>query len=318
MSEKKTIVVVGVTGAQGGGLVSAILDDPDGLFQVRGVTRSPDSDKATALAQRGVELAQANMDDVESLKRAFDGAYGAYCVTNFWEHFSAVKETQQARNLASAAAAAGVRHAVWSTLEDVRDFVPLDSEQMPTLQERYKVPHFDAKAEANQAFLDLGVPTTLFYTSFYWENFIYFGLGPQRGPDGKLAITLPLADAKMPGIAAEDIGKCAYGIFKLGEQAVGQSIGVASEHLSGTEMADALSRAIGEPVSYNDVPADVFRSFPFDGADDVGNMFQFKRDFEDAFRKIRNVEQSKKLNPHLLTFDDWLARYASMIPIPRQ
>lgn len=316
MSQKKTIVVVGATGAQGGGLVSAILDDPDGPFKVRGVTRNPDSERATALAQRGVELAQADLDDVESLKRAFDGAYGAYCVTNFWEHFSAAKETEQGRNLASAAAAAGVQHAIWSTLEDVRDFVPLDSDQMPTLQGRYKVPHFDAKAEANQAFLGLGVPTTLFYTSFYWENFIYFGLGPQRGPDGNLAITFPLADAKMPGIAAEDIGKCAYGIFKLGEQAVGQTIGVSSEHLSGTEMADALSKAIGKPVSYNDVPADVFRSFPFDGADDLGNMFQFKRDFEDAFRKIRSVEQSKKLNPELLTFEDWLATHASKIPVP--
>lgn len=316
MSGKNTIVVTGATGAQGGGLVSAILDDPAGPFQVRAITRKPDSENAVALAQRGVELVQADLDDVESLKRAFDGAYGAYCVTNFWEHFSAEKETEQGRNLARAAAAAGIQHAIWSTLEDVRDFVPLESDQMPTLQVRYKVPHFDAKAEANQAFLDLGVPVTLFYTSFYWDNFIHLGIGPQRGPDGKLAITFPLANAAIPGIAADDIGKCAYGIFKLGDQAVGQSIGIAGAHLTGSEMASALSRTFAEPVTYNDVPADVYRSFPFEGADDLGNMYQFMRDFEDAFCGIRSVERSKALNPDLLTFDQWLARYGSRIPVP--
>ena len=120
----------------------------------------------------------------------------------------------------------------------------------------------------------------------------------------------------MPGIAVEDIGKCAYGIFKLGDQAVGQTIGVAGEHLSGAEMAGALTRALAEPVIYNEVPADVYRSFPFEGADDLGNMYQFMRDFETDFRGIRSVERSRALNPDLLTFDKWLARYGSRIPIP--
>jgi uncharacterized protein YbjT (DUF2867 family) len=80
---------------------------------------------------------------------------------------------------------------------------------MPTLQGEYKVPHFDSKGQSDHFFTDLGVPVTFLRTSFYWENFIYFGMGPQKGQDGKLAITFPLGDKKLPGIAAQDIGKCA-------------------------------------------------------------------------------------------------------------
>jgi len=75
--------------------------------------------------------------------------------------------------------------------------------------DRYKVPHFDTKGEANNLFTDLGVPTTFLLTSFYWDNLIHFGMGPKKGPDGKFAFTLPMGDKKLPGSAAEDIGKCA-------------------------------------------------------------------------------------------------------------
>ena len=135
-------------------------------------------------------------------------------MTNFWEHFSAEKEIEQAGNMARAAKTAGIRHAIWSTFEDTRDWIPLDDDRMPTLQDRFKVAHFDGKAEADRFFTEAGVPTTFLLTSFYWENFIYFGMGPARGEDGVLAVTFPLGDAKMPSMAVEDIGKCAYGIFK--------------------------------------------------------------------------------------------------------
>ncbi|MDX1546505.1 MAG: NmrA/HSCARG family protein, partial [Rhodothermales bacterium] len=213
MAEKKTIAVIGATGAQGGGLARAILNDPDSAFQVRAITRNPDSDKAQALAGQGAEVVQADLDDLDSLKRAFEGAYGAFCVTNFWEHFSPEKEKAQATNLAEAARHAGLKHVIWSTLEDTREWVPLSDDRMPTLMDHYKVPHFDAKGEANSAFTERGVPTTFLVASFYWDNFIHFGMEPQRGEDGTLAITFPMGDEPLSGIAAEDIGKCAYGIF---------------------------------------------------------------------------------------------------------
>jgi uncharacterized protein YbjT (DUF2867 family) len=315
MADKKIIAVVGATGAQGGGLVRAILNDQSGPFAARAITRNPTSDKARALAAEGVEVVAADADSPESLEPAFAGAHGAFLVTNFWEHFSPERELAQATNMARAAKAAGVAHVVWSTLEDTRLRVPLEDDRMPTLQGKYKVPHFDAKGEADEVFRRLGVPTTFLVTSFYWDNLIYFGSGPKRGADGTLAITFPMDDRKLPGIAAEDIGKCAYGIFVRGRELLGKTVAVAGEHLSGDEMAAALTRALGQEVRYQNVPPEVFRSFGFPGADDLGNMVQYKRDFNREFRAVRDVEAARRLNPELQAFDAWLARHAKAIPL---
>jgi uncharacterized protein YbjT (DUF2867 family) len=315
MAAKKVIAVVGATGAQGGGLVRAILNDPSGEFAARAITRDANSAKAQELARLGAEVVSANVDDVESLKRAFAGAYGAYCVTFFWEHFSAEKEIAEARNMAEAAKAAGVQHVIWSTLEDTRRWMPLSDERMPTLHGKYKVPHFDGKGEANGIFVGLGLPVTLLNTSFYWDNLIYFGSGPKPGPDGVLALTMPMGDKRLPGIAAADIGACALGVFKAKGEFIGKSIAIAGEHLTGAQMAAKLSRALGREVRYNDVPADVYRSFGFPGADDMGNMFQFKRDFNADFVGARSLELSRRLNPGLHDFDAWLAANASKIPL---
>ena len=313
--DKKIIAVAGATGAQGGGLTRAILADPNGGFAVRALTRDVNSDKAKALAAAGAEVVAADVDDVESLKKAFKGAYGAYCVTFFWDHFSPEKEGQQARNMAIAAKDAGVKHAIWSTFEDSRKSIPLSDNRMPTLQGKYKVPHFDSKADANHYFTELGVPVTFLYTSFYWDNLIFFGMGPKKGADGKLAFTLPMGDKKLPAMAASDIGACAYGIFKRGSEFIGKTVGVAGEHLTGTEMAAELSKALGQPVSYNAVPPDVYRSFGFPGADDLGNMFQFKADFQSLYCGNRPVALSRSLNPKLQTFAQWLAVNKDRIPL---
>ena len=315
MPEKRTIAVVGATGAQGGGLARAILQDADGPFRARALTRKPDSDKAAQLERLGAEVVEADLDDVASLKRAFAGAYGAYCVTNYWEHFSPEKELAQAANMAEAAKNAGLEHVIWSTLEDTRKWVPLDDDRMPTLMGKYKVPHFDAKGEANGLFTEHGVPTTFLLTSFYWDNFIHFGSGPKPGPDGVLAITMPMGDKKLPAIAVEDIGKCAYGILRRGRDLVGQTVGIAGEHLTGAQMAASLTNALGQEVRYNDVPPDVFRGFDFPGAEDLGNMFQFKRDFTDYYCGVRDLDEARKLNPELQTLDAWLERNKDKIPL---
>ena len=315
MAEKKIIAVVGATGAQGGGLVRAILSDARGGFSARALTRDVNSDKAKALAKLGAEVVAADVDDVESLKRAFEGAYGAYCVTFFWAHFSPEKELAEATNMAQAAKQAGIEHVIWSTLEDTRKWVPLSDNRMPTLMGKYKVPHLDAKGEANQVFTDLGLPVTFLQTSFYWDNFIYFGMGPKKGPDGKLALTMPMGDKKLPGIAAEDIGRCAYGIFKRGREFIGKTVSIAGEHLTGAQMAAALTKALGQEVRYNDVPPEVYRSFGFPGAEDLGNMFQFKRDFNEYFCGVRNLEVARALNPALQSFDAWLAQNKTRIPL---
>jgi uncharacterized protein YbjT (DUF2867 family) len=312
---KKIITVFGATGAQGGGLVRAILADANSEFSVRAVTRDATSDKAQALAALGAEVVAADVDDKESILKALHGAYGAYFVTFFWDHFSPDKEFQQAKNFAEAAAEAGIQHAIWSTLEDTRKFMSLDDDRMPTLQGQYKVPHFDKKGEADALFTEAGVPTTFLRTAFYWDNFIYFGSGPQKGPDGRQYLTFPLNNQPMSGIAAEDIGKCAYGVFKKGSELIGKTVGIAGEHLTGQEMAEKLSKALGTEIIYNNVEPDVYRAFGFPGADDLGNMFQFYRDFSEEFMAIRPIDSTKELNPALLDFDGWLAKYAAKIPI---
>ncbi len=315
MNTKKTIVVVGATGAQGGGLVRAILNDPDHEFNVRAVTRDVSTDKAKELARLGAEVVTANVDDIESLKKAFKGAYGAFCVTFFWDHFSPEKENNQAKAMAEASKHAGINHVIWSTLDDTRKLIPLSDDRMPTLMGKYKVPHFDAKGESNHFFSDLGLPVTMLNTVFYWDNFIYFGLGPKKGPDGKLAITMPMGEKKLPGIAAADIGKCALGIFKAGQKYIGKTLGIAGEHLTGKQMADGFARVLGKEVVFNDIAPEIYRSFGFPGAQDMGNMFQFKRDFEKEYCKSRDVELSKTLNPSLLTFDQWLNQNKKLIPL---
>lgn len=315
MSTSRVIAVVGATGAQGGGLVRAILADAARPFTARAVTRRPDSDKAQALAARGAEVVAGDADDPASLDRAFAGADGAFLVTNFWEHFSPERELAQAAALARACRRAGVRHVVWSTLEDTRIAVPLDDPRLPTLRDRYKVPHFDAKGEADALFASEGIPTSFLLPAYYWENLIHLGAGPRRAEDGSLVLALPLGGQKLPGIATEDIGRCAYGIFQRGTAAIGQRFGIAGESLSGEEMATKLGRALGRPVRFQDVPFAVYRGLGFPGADDLGNMFEYQALMGETFQHSRDPELARSLNPALQDFDTWLAANGGRIPI---
>jgi uncharacterized protein YbjT (DUF2867 family) len=312
MADKKTIAVLGSTGSQGGGLCRAILGDPDGGFACRAITRDPSKDRAKELASKGAEVVQADIDDVESLKKAFAGAYGVYAVTNFWEHFSGEKEKAQAKNIAEAAKAAGVKHVVWSTLEDTRKLMSPDDKRMPMLQEKYRVPHFDAKAEADAYFS--GLPVTRLVTSYYWDNLYLFGLAPKKGEDGTLSWAFPMGNAKLVGIAAEDIGKVAYGIFKAGDEYIGKTVGIYGEALTIEQMGNTLSKVLGVgSIVYNAVDADAYRGFGFPGADELGNMFQVYRDFEDQVLGVRDLETTRKLNPALQTYEQFVAKHKDAI-----
>jgi uncharacterized protein YbjT (DUF2867 family) len=315
MPEKKIIAVLGATGAQGGGLVRAIQNDPSGGFVARAITRDVNSEKAKALKALGAEVVAGDVDDEASLARAFAGAHGAFCVTFFWAHFTAEKETAEGGNMARAAKAAGVKHVIWSTLEDTRKLVPLSDNRMPTLKGKYKVPHFDGKGEADAEFRKAGVPTTFFYTSFYWDNLIYFGMGPRKDADGKLVFALPMGDKKLAGIAAADIGPCAYSVFKRGNEFIGKSVGIAGDHQTGAQMAATLGQAMGQPVSYYPIPFDDYRKLGFPGADDLGNMFQIYHDFEKEVCGLRPIDFSRSLNPKLQSFSQWAMANKDRIPL---
>jgi uncharacterized protein YbjT (DUF2867 family) len=307
MTEKKVIAVVGATGQQGGGLARAILADAGGEFAVRVLTRNPDSDAARRLAAQGAEVVEADVSDEASVTKAFDGAYGAFLVTDFWAHMSAEQEKQDALNMVRAAKTTGLTHVIWSTLEDTREYIPLDDDRMPTLLGSYKVPHFDAKAEADHYFTDAGVPTTFLRTTFYWDGLLG-QLGPQRGEDGKLVLALAMGDSPLAGIAAEDIGRTAYGILQRGPELAGKTISIASDHLTGTQIAEQLSTALGETVTYVPLPFDVLRSQPFPAAVELGNMFQFYAETP-QFNTARDVDAVRALNPRLQTLAQFLAAH---------
>ena len=246
---KKIIVVFGATGAQGGGVARAILNDPKSEFAVRAVTRDPNSDKAKELAKMGADVVVGEIDD----------------------------------------------------------------NRMPTLQGKYKVPHFDGKGESDHYFIDAGVPVAFLLTTFYWENMLYFGMGPKKGQDGKLTITFPMGNKKLSGIAAEDIGKCAYGIFKRGKELIGKTVGIAGDQLACNDMAQVLTKTLGKEVTYHEITPEQYRSLGFPGADDLGKMFQFYRDFEEVFDRTRDVWFSKELDPELKSFEKWAKENAVLL-----
>lgn len=305
---KKIIAVVGATGQQGGGLARAILDDPAGEFTVRALTRNPSSPAAADLAARGAEVVAADLDDETSLRTALEGAYGAYFVTAFWEYNDVAREQAQARAMARAAAAAGLRHVIWSTLPDTRDHIPLSDDRVPTLHGAYKVPHFDSKAEADEFFREAGVPTTNLSTTFYFEAFLDF-FRPTRGEDGALTLTIPMGSAPLPGIAAEDIGRVAYGIFRQGPSLAGETINASGENLTGEQYAARFSKELGEEVTYRPMTLDALRALPAPGVDDLANMFFYYTEHADYFAGVRDPEYIRTLNPDLQDFATWLAAH---------
>ncbi|GLZ02274.1 NmrA/HSCARG family protein [Actinoplanes sp. NBRC 103695] len=314
MPAKKTIVVLGATGYQGGGLAQAALGDPSGEFAVRAVTRDPDSQKARALAALGAEVVSGDIGDEGAMTRILEGADGAFLVTFFWEHMAPGRETAEAASLARAAKAAGVPHVIWSTLEDTRQQVPLTDDRMPTLEDSYKVPHYDAKGEADRFFAELEVPTTYLRTSVYWESFVHYGLCPMRDDDGTMVLTLPIGEGRLATIAAEDIGRSALEILRRGQEFLDRTVGIAGGHLSGEEFAQGFAAALGEPVQYRPLTPAQYRALGTPAAQDLGNMFQYSVEFEDSYCGIRDIDLTRSLNPRLLTFPEWAVANKDKIP----
>lgn len=323
MTEKKIIAVVGATGAQGGGLVRAIVADPEGPFTARALTRNADSDKARALAAQGVEVVEADLEDEASLRKAFDGAYAAFVVTNFWVERTPEEEKARTRaqmELDQAAAAAratkdaGLRHVVWSTLEDTRPHFERLGSDAPTVMGGYKVPHFDAKGEANAFFADVGVPTTFLQTTFYYEAFL-IGQGPHRDENGELVLTLPMADKRLALIAADDIGKTALGVFRRGDELIGKTVSIAGTLATGEELAAKFTAALGEKVVYRPLTPDEVRASGQPMALEIANTFQFYSDASEYFCGVRDLDVVRDLNPDLQPLDDWLNEHKSEIPL---
>lgn len=316
MATTPLIAVTDASGLLGGAVARALLNDSQQRFRLRALVRlaHANAPAARALAAAGAEVVAVDHDDATSLLRGFAGATGAFAVTDFWEHGSPERELSQARAMATAARLADLDHVIWSTQEDSRAWMAPGDERMPTLMQRYKVPPFDAKGEADVFFGASGIPVTYFRAALSWEQLLGFGMGPRRAEDGSLRLAMPLGGRPLPAIALADIGKIVLRLFGEGAPTRERTVGVAAAHQTGEEMAAAFRGALGESVMYDAVPFDSWRALGIPGAEELGNMFQFMHDFSAMYCAHRPVETARRLHPALQTLDAWLATHRSQIP----
>jgi uncharacterized protein YbjT (DUF2867 family) len=298
---KPVITVVGGTGAQGGGVVDALLER--GRFAVRVLTRNPNGDKAKALASRGVEVVAADLNDASSLPAAFAGAHGAFVVTNFFDPATGgegLTEAQQGAAAVAAARESEVQHFIWSTLPNVKRLSggKLDAH------------HFTGKAVVDEVVGSAGFPSHTFVEPpMYFQNFLG-NLRPKPLPDGTSGWTVPM-DPSAPALHAGDVaevGKVVARAFEHSDSVgQGQHLGVAAELLSWNDIVEALN-AQGHQVAVQQVPPEVYDGF-FPGAEEMRNTMQWFEGYTyygpDADQKLANT---RSIYPEALTrFADWAA-----------
>lgn len=289
MTDRKTILVTGATGAQGGSVVKFLLES--GKWNVRCLTRNPDSEKAQALKSAGAEIVQGDQDDVASLQAAMAGCWGLFAVTNFWEHFD--KEFQQGKNTVDAAKSAGIEYTVLSSLPSTKK----------ESSGEFTVPHFEGKAAFEDYAREVGLNMTVVHVAFYYENFLSF-FPPQKQEDGTFAFGFPQGDTPLAGVAVEDIGGVLAPIFERHAEFAGKLIGIVGDDITGAEYADTMTDVLGAKVVYNHVPRDVFAAYGFPGADDLADMFAFNAKY--IPNRKADWEESRQLYPKIRTFKQWV------------
>ena len=279
------IGITGITGSQGGAVADIFLKNN---HKIVGITRNINSDRAMSLKKSGVHLVEGDFDNSESLNGVFNGCHVVFAMTNFWDHMDSKREYTQAINIINASKHSNVKHIVWSTLEDTRNY----TDDIKYIGD-YKVPHFDEKGMVSRYLDELGgdIHVSHLYTSFFYENFTNM-MKLKKGEDGVRNVCMPMSDSVLPMVSVLDIAKMTY---KIVEDQIYGNVGVASEHLKVSEVASILQTVIGEPVEYTCVPASVYRTFGFPGCEDLGNMFEFKDVHNTDFCKKRNMEDVRKL-----------------------
>lgn len=254
--EKNTIAVIGATGYQGKGVVEALIKE--GTFNVKAVTRNPDSYRGEAQ-----EVVKGDLTDARSLTEAFKNSHGVFVVTNFWE---GADEIAQGKMAIKAAKDAGVRHFIWSTLPDVEKIS----------NGKFDVPHFTGKAKVDELVKQAGFQYhTFVQPPFYFQN-LTGQMGAQAQQDGSMGWTLPI-DPSVKGIHMSDIndlGKVVAGAFlNPGKVGNGSYLSLATELNSYNDILDAF-KANGKLYSFNQVPTEVFSSF-FEGAGEIAQMLAY-------------------------------------------
>ena len=291
---QKNIVVFGATGAQGGSVARHLLARKQ--YAVRAFTRNASSPAAQALRELGAEIVEGNLDDKTSIRKALDGVYGVFGVTNFWEHFA--KEEEQGRNMIRAIAGSDVEHLVYSSLPPIAK----------ATNGLLKSPHFDIKAAHEELIRTLGIPATFIHVPFYYENFLYF-FPPRPAGDGTYQFGFPQGDRPLAAMSVQDVGRIVAVLFEQPETYIGKVLKPAGDELPASEYAAAMSRATGADVRFNHVPRETFAALGFPGAEDLADMFEYYRLHIPS--RARDIEVCRQLAPELQSFAAWVGANAN-------
>ena len=293
---RQIITVLGGTGAQGGGVVDALL--ASGQFTVRGVSRDPASKSAKKLEKRGVQVMKGDLLAPSSLRAAFEGAYGAFVVTNFWDPAQMPRETEIGIAAMKEARAAGVQHIIWSTLPDAEKLSG----------GRLKLPHFTGKARVDAAVEAARFPRYTFVQApFYFQNFLGL-LAPQPLPNGRRGWAVPMDPTARVIHAGDinDLGRAVAAAFAAGDKhPSGSYLAVCGGLYSWNDFVSTLN-AQGHDVQVRQVPPDVYDTF-FPGAPEVRETYQY---FEQCFyfgpEREPRIAAAKAVYPAgFIGFSDW-------------
>ena len=288
---KKIIVVMGATGAQGKGVVNALVNE--GAFNVRAITRHPEK-----YSGKAHEVVFGDLNDVQSLKDAFKNAWGVFVVTNFWE---GIDEIAQGKNAVDAAKTAGIKHFVWSTLPDVESISSGE----------FNVPHFTGKAKVDDLVRNAGFKYyTFVQPPFYFQNFIHL-MAPQPKQDGSTGWTLPIDPARKIFHMSDinDLGKVVAGAFLQPEKVGnGAYLSLAAELDSFNDVMKAY-KTNGKEYSFTRVPAEVFSTF-FEGAKEVAEMLMYFEKYTYMGPNSKpQIELAKKIaTKEFVPFRDWISQ----------
>ena len=292
---RKTVLVTGATGLQGGSVARHLLRS--GKYHVRCLTRNTKSDKVRALLQAGGEAVAGDLGDRSSLKAAMAGCDVVFGVTNFWEHFEG--ERQHGTNLVDAVAEAKVPRFVFSTLPSANNITA----------GKIVVPHLDIKAEIEQYARQRGLNAVYVNVASYYENFINFQM-LQRQPDGTLAFGFPQGDTPLAALGVEDLGGVVVPLLERFDDVAGTVVGVVGEDAPCSHYAEVMTRVLGRKAAYQYIPRDVYAKFAFPGAEELANMFEFNRLY--VPNRKADLEQCRKLYPPMQGFETWLKANRAM------
>ncbi|KAF5373030.1 hypothetical protein D9758_001648 [Tetrapyrgos nigripes] len=291
----KLIAVTGATGQQGGSVISFLLKESAGTFAIRAITRNPDSPASKALAAKGIEVVRAELSSLEETTKAFEGAWGVFGVTQFYEH-GYEKEQLHGKNIVEAAKAANVKHIVWSTVEG--------------REGECKAISWVSKAQIEDQVIASGIPWTFVYIPMYYENFWTSFFAPGYNEDKGFNWTVGfMPDVPIFAFSVADVGGWVVPAFKNSEEWNGKKIKIVVDYLSLRDIAQQFSEVIGEKAFLAlELSREAFEA----SRGEPGSVQEFMYfSWEFVARAgpdsgVRSKEQTLSIYPQAKSYREWL------------